>query len=127
MLFVAGGSGMAPFVSILHAMRHRRDARSAHYFFGGNSVRDLCLDEQMREFEKDLQNFTFIPVVASPEEESGWQGERGLVTEAVGRAFDDLSGHEGYLCGSPGMIDASVKVFTSLGMQEEHIYFDKFA
>ena len=49
------------------------------------------------------------------------------VTEAVQRSFQDLGGHEGYLCGSPGMIDASIKVFQDLGMPEDKIYYDKFA
>ncbi len=127
MVFVAGGSGMAPFVSILHQMKHNHDQREAVYFFGGNTVRDLCLTEQMKAFEKALPDFTFIPVVARPEEDGGWDGETGLVTDAVKRKYKDLSGYEGYLCGSPGMIDAAIKVFTSLGMPDEKIYYDKFA
>jgi len=65
--------------------------------------------------------------VANPEEGANWDGETGLVTEAVQRNFKDLSGHEGYLCGSPGMIDASIKVFKELGMPEENVYYDKFS
>ena len=74
-----------------------------------------------------MPHFTFVPVVASPEPDSGWNGQTGRVTEAVQRRYTDLSGHEGYLCGSPGMIEASIKVFTSLGMPEDKIYYDKFA
>ncbi len=33
---------------------------------------------------------------------------------------------EVYACGSPGMIDACVKVLTGMGVPEERIYFDKF-
>jgi len=127
MVFVAGGSGMAPFVSLLHRMRNEGIQREAVYFFGGNTTRDLCLDEQMKEFAEALPNFTFLPVVSRPEEESGWTGETGLVTEAVKRRYKDLSGLEGYLCGSPGMIDAAIKVFIELGMPQDKIYYDKFA
>lgn len=127
MIFIAGGSGMAPFVSILHQMRNTGSTRKADYFFGGNGVRDLCLHEQMAEFGKSLPSFTFHPVVARPAPEDNWQGSTGLVTEAVQKSFADLSGHEGYLCGSPGMIDASIKVLKNLGMPENKIYYDKFA
>lgn len=127
MVFVAGGSGMAPFVSILHSMQKAGSKREAVYFYGGNTTRDLCLDEQMKGFEAAIPTFTFVPVVARPEEGSHWAGETGLVTEAVKRRYEDLSGHEGYLCGSPGMIDAASKVFMSLGMPEDKIYYDKFA
>ena len=127
MVFVAGGSGMAPFVSILSHMRNIGSKRQAKYFFGGNTTKDLCMDEAMTEFENALEGFEFIPVVANPEEGSGWTGQTGLVTEAVQRSYKDLIGHEGYLCGSPGMIDAAAKVFTSMGMDEDKIYYDKFA
>lgn len=127
MVFLAGGSGMAPFVSILSHMRNVASRREAKYFFGGNTTRDQCMAEQMKEFEAALSSFEFIPVVANPEEDSDWTGEIGLVTEAVQRTYTDLSRHEGYLCGSPGMIDAAAKVFTSLGMDPEKIYYDKFA
>jgi Na+-transporting NADH:ubiquinone oxidoreductase subunit F len=126
MVFIAGGSGMAPFVSILHAMRNMNSKRRADYFFGGNTVNDLCLQDTMAQFEQRLEGFRFIPVVSNPSG-SDWTGETGLVTEAVRRAYSDLSGHEGYLCGSPGMIDASIKVFKELGMKEDKIYYDKFA
>ena len=127
MIFIAGGSGMAPFISILHYMRNTNSQRKATYFFGGNTTRDLCLDQQMKEFEDAIPNFKFVPVVSRPEENNGWNGETGLVTQAVERNFKDLRQHEGYLCGSPGMIDASVKVFTGLGMPEDKVYYDKFA
>lgn len=127
MVFVAGGSGMAPFVSILSHMRNIGSKRPVKYFFGANTTQDLCMAEEMKVFEDALESFEFVPVVSNPDEGSGWSGQVGLVTEAVQRTYPDLSGREGYLCGSPGMINASIKVFTDLGMPEEKIYYDKFA
>lgn len=127
MVFLAGGSGIAPFVSILHAMRRGQDRRPAVFFFGARTVRDLCLADQMAEFARALPDFTYVPVVSQPAGADAWQGETGLVTEAVRRRFKDLSGHEGYLCGSPGLIDAAVELFTALGMPGDRIYYDKFA
>jgi Na+-transporting NADH:ubiquinone oxidoreductase subunit F len=127
MLFIAGGSGMAPFVSILHQMKNIRLTRRAEYFFGCNTVEDLYLMQAIRSFEEMMPDFRFIPVVASPSPQNNWQGQTGLVTDAVRRSYTDLSGYEGYLCGSPGMIDASIKVMLDLGMPQEKIYYDKFA
>ncbi len=127
MIWVAGGSGMAPFVSLLHQMKNDGITRSTTYYFGGNKVKDLFFVDRMREFERQLDNFEFVPVVAAPDEGEQWDGEQGLVTQALERRGEDLSGHEGYLCGSPGMIDASIKVMNRLGIPEERIFYDKFA
>lgn len=125
MIFVAGGSGMAPFVSILHQMLNNSTSRQVIYFFGGNKSADLYLLDRMRQFERQLASFRFVPVVATPD--SQWKGLSGLVTEAVERSCGDLHGHEAYLCGSPGMIDASIAVLKRLGIEPGKIYYDKYA
>ena len=127
MIFIAGASGIAPIKCILHHMKNSGIRREAAFYFGANLVKELCYTELMRQFETELEAFTFIPVVARPEEGVEWAGETGLVTEALGRNVPDASGHEAYLCGSPGMIDASISVLTELGMPEENIFYDKFA
>jgi len=127
MIWVAGGSGMAPFVSLLHQMKNEGIKRRTNYYFGSNKVKDLFFVDRMRQFEQQMENFRFVPVVAAPDEGEEWQGERGLVTQALEREGIDLSEHEGYLCGSPGMIDASIKVMNQLGMPENSVYYDKFA
>ena len=48
-------------------------------------------------------------------------------TEVLDRHFQKLDHHEAYLCGSPGMIDASIKVFKAKGLPDELIFYDKFA
>lgn len=124
---IAGGSGMAPIKSILMDMANKGSTRKARYFFGARSKRDLFLVEEMRELEGKLKDFTFIPALSMPEEEDAWEGEVGLITDVVGKHVTDGSNCEAYLCGSPGMIDACVKVLTDKGVPEDRIYFDKFA
>ncbi|MBN2315927.1 MAG: 2Fe-2S iron-sulfur cluster binding domain-containing protein [Sedimentisphaerales bacterium] len=127
MVFIAGGSGMAPIKCILHEMKNTGNQRKAVYYFGANVVKELCLEDLMGQFESDLADFTFVPVVASPEEGENWEGQRGLVTHAVEKTLKDAGTCEAYLCGSPGMIDASVEVLKKLGVAEDRIFYDKFA
>lgn len=125
-VFVAGGSGMAPMRAILLDMAERGDPRRVRYFFGANVVADLYLVEEMRDLEKRLPAFAFIPTVRAPAEGEDWDGERGLVTEALSRQIESASEMEAYLCGPPPMIDASVKVLVARGLPPERVYFDKF-
>ena len=48
------------------------------------------------------------------------------MTEAVGRQCGALGDHEAYLCGSPGMIDASIAVLKTRGMPDNAIFYDKY-
>ena len=125
-VFIAGGSGMAPIKCILHQMKNTGNKRKATYYFGANKVEDLFLLDEMREFETELAGFTFVPVVVANPDGENWKGERGLVTDAVQRNVKNAPESEAYLCGSPGMIDASIKVLNELGMPEQAIFYDKF-
>ncbi|HDQ14629.1 MAG TPA: 2Fe-2S iron-sulfur cluster binding domain-containing protein [Sediminispirochaeta sp.] len=123
---IAGGSGMAPIKSILLNMAERGIQRRVRYFFGARSKKDLFLVEEMRELEKQLPNFKFIPALSNPEPEDDWDGETGLITDVLDAHLESGENVEAYLCGSPGMIDACVKVLSENGVPEELIYYDKF-
>ena len=90
-------------------------------------MRDLFLVDEMRALEKRLPDFRFIPALSAPEPGDTWDGETGLITEVVDRHSRARGRHEAYLCGSPCMIDACVKVLKEKGMPDERIFYDKFA
>lgn len=123
---IAGGSGMAPIRAILLEMARTRNPRPCRYFFGARAKRDLFQVDEMRRLEGEIPNFRFIPALSAADPEDHWEGETGLITEVVGRHVPDASQAEAYLCGSPLMIDACIKVLREKGMPETSIFFDKF-
>jgi len=124
-VFGAGGSGIAPVKSMLLDKPDEINRRGARFFFGCNDQRDLCYVDLMRRIESKYGNIEFIPVLANPDD--GWDGETGLITAALDRRLEDGAGKVFYLCGSPGMIDACVKLFKEKGASEDAIFYDKFA
>jgi len=127
MVWIAGGSGMAPFWSLLRHMKENDIRRPCTYFFGAVQKRDMFLVEQLQQLERELDWFKFIPALSAPAEGDQWSGETGLITEVVSRHISNGENMEGYLCGSPGMIDASIKVLQEKGITDDRIFFDKFA
>jgi Na+-transporting NADH:ubiquinone oxidoreductase subunit F len=81
--------------------------------------------------QKKMENLHFIPALSDPEPEDNWEGETGLITDVLDKYLKNDIGKEkekeGYLCGSPGMLDACIKVMNANEMKEEKIYYDKFA
>jgi Na+-transporting NADH:ubiquinone oxidoreductase subunit F len=127
MVFIAGGSGMAPIWSMLRDMKENGLQRPTTYFFGALTQKDLFYVDEMKKLEAELPWFKFVPALSNEPEDSDWDGERGLITDVVAKHYPDVSLHEGYLCGSPGMIDACVAVLTEGKMPESCIFYDKFA
>ncbi len=129
-IFIAGGSGIAPIKCILHHMQNTKSSRKSVFFFGVRSTKDLFLVNEIKAFETAVDDFKFIPVVSQPDPEAKWNGATGRVTTAASDYLDkqpDVGKYEGYLCGSPGMIESSVQVLTKFGIPKDRIYFDKFS
>jgi Na+-transporting NADH:ubiquinone oxidoreductase subunit F len=125
MAWIAGGSGMAPFWSMIRHMIEHDIRRKTTYFFGAVAKRDMFYLDELEGIAREHDWFRFLPALSAPADEDQWEGDTGLITEVVDR---HLPGDhvEGYLCGSGGMIDAAVKVLTGRGIPEERIYYDKF-
>ncbi|MBN1554499.1 MAG: hypothetical protein JXA11_07120 [Phycisphaerae bacterium] len=127
MIWIAGGSGMSAFRSILRDMVERNIARPTTLYFGAVAMRDLYLQEELRRYERERDWFTYIPALSKPDPDDAWSGEVGLVTEVVDRRLTDGANVEAYLCGPAGMIDAGREMLRAKGVGDERIFFDKFA
>jgi Na+-transporting NADH:ubiquinone oxidoreductase subunit F len=101
--------------------------RKVKYFFGAKSKRDLYYTEEFEALSKEYPNFTYIPALSEPLPEDDWAGETGLITDVVDRLTGDLTEAEAYLCGSPGMINACIKVLNRHDIKKENVYFDNFS
>lgn len=123
---IAGGSGLAPIKSILHKIEEEGIQRKTTFFFGCVGKRDLYYVDEMKAFEDKIPGFRFVPALSGAKEEDDWTGETGLITEVVDRYVNEGSNIEAYLCGSPGMIDACIKVLNSKGVSDDRIFYDKF-
>lgn len=127
LVFVAGGSGFAPFRAMLLEQGEEINRRGTRFFFGARAVKDLFYMDLMHDLEQKHRNFKFIPALSQPDPADKWEGEQGLITEVLDRHIQDAANTEFYLCGSPGMIDACLKVIHSKGAKDDVIFFDKFA
>ena len=123
---IGGGCGMAPIRSILLHLKEKNMPRKVMYFFGARSKKDLFFTEELFKLQEEFPNFRYIPALSEPKPQDKWEGEAGLITQAVEKIMPENGHTEAYLCGPPPMIDASIKVLTQKGVNEIYIYYDKF-
>jgi propane monooxygenase reductase subunit len=126
LVFVGGGAGMAPILSVLRALAERGSTRTATFYYGARTKRDLCFEKEIYALEEFLPNFRFVPALSEHDGDGDWDGENGLITDVVTRHETDLSGADCYVCGPPPMVEAAMDVLTTLGAPEKRIYYDKF-
>ncbi|MGH3439326.1 MAG: NADH:ubiquinone reductase (Na(+)-transporting) subunit F [Sciscionella sp.] len=125
-VLVGGGAGMAPILSLLRSMVERGIERKATYYYGARGSRDLCFSEELRDLEKQLPNFHYVPALSEPDGDDEWDGEVGLITDVVRRAEGNLTGADAYVCGPPPMVEAALELLPALGVADHRVFYDKF-
>jgi propane monooxygenase reductase subunit len=124
LVFIAGGAGMAPIMSLLRSMEEKGSQRPATFYYGARTADDLFVLDELERLAGTLPDMTFVPALSDSAE--GWDGEAGLITDVVDRMEEDLTDVDAYLCGPPPMVDAAIALLERRGCPESRIYFDKF-
>ncbi len=125
MLFVAGGTGFAPIKSQIEHAFHVGIERPMTLYWGVRSKKDLYLPDLPRQWEREHDNFRFVPVLSEPD--ADWTGRSGWVHEAVLADHpNDLPEYDIYMAGPPPMIEAARKAFLERGVPQEQLHYDSF-
>jgi propane monooxygenase reductase component len=119
-LMVAGGSGMAPVLSLLKKLAAEGCDRPVRFFYGARTGQDLFYVDEIATLCGGLPDFEFVPVLSDPDR---------FVHEAADEFLESgqMSDPELYMCGPPPMIDAMIELATEKhGIGDDQIFHDKF-
>ena len=124
MLCVAGGTGLAPILSILRGAIEHGMNNPIHLYFGVRSPRDIYGLPWLEALKRAHASLNVHVVVASAGNPATQRC--GLVTDAIEQDHGDLTGWRAYLCGSPPMVEAATLLARHKGVAPGHIYADAF-
>ena len=129
-LMLATGTGLAPLKAMLEALMGRPDCPPVTLYWGGRSLSDLYLHDEIAAWGERLFEFAYRPVLSRAD--ASWTGRRGHVQQAVLADLGDitqladLAEHALYLCGSPAMVRDATRELLAHGASREHLYTDSF-
>ncbi|SAI68548.1 CDP-6-deoxy-delta-3%2C4-glucoseen reductase [Bordetella ansorpii] len=123
-LCVAGGTGLAPILSIVRGAVAAKMLNPVHLYFGVRSPRELYGMDWLSDLQRAYPALKVHVVVASGANSATQR--RGLVTQAIAQDHTSLHGWRAYLRGSPPMVETAMVVMRSKGMEAAHIYAEAF-
>ncbi|MCA9472940.1 MAG: FAD-binding oxidoreductase [Nitrospirales bacterium] len=112
LLFVATGTGVAPFRSMLHAMKDSPPAKSVRLIWGLRSEEDLYYQEDFHELADRYPWFTFETTLTRFN--SNWQGQTGRVTKLV-TSLPSVENLAVYVCGHQSMVNEVTEILSRKG------------
>lgn len=123
--FVAGGTGLAPMLSMLRRMAEFQEIQDARLFFGVNREVELFAREELARLQAELPQLRVDLCVWQPQ--AGWQGFAGTPADALRQALAESTvAPDIYLCGPPRLLDAAQAVALDAGVPACQIFSERF-
>jgi ferredoxin-NADP reductase len=121
-VFIATGSGIAPFRSMINDRLEKKTSQKLYLVFGNRYEEDIIYRQEWESLAKKHANFKCIFTLSRGQ----WDGPRGYVQEKIQEFVPDLKEKDFYICGLVNMINAVQEKLISLGVPKERIHFERY-
>ena len=123
-LMLAGGTGLAPFLSMLLWLKDNPTDQPITLAYGVNTTEDLVELGTLAELKTVMPNLDYFTVVV--DKECG-HPRLGYVTEHLGPEHLNDGEVDVYVCGPPPMVEGVRKWIAGCGVTPKNFLFEKFS
>lgn len=125
LVFLAGGSGITPFMSMIREVTDRGLDRNITLIYGSRDPDDMIFKDELEDRAQRHGNFTFIPVISEPP--PSYSGHTGFITaELMQKLLDDVKDRMFYVCGPEEMYTFCLPELDKLGMPKKRVRQEVF-
>ncbi len=128
-VFLAGGIGITPFLSIIRQAAHDALPHQLYLFYSNRRPEDAAFLPQLDEAARANRNFHFIPSMTEmTRSKRRWEGETGFISgDMLARHLPSLNGPIYYIAGPPAMVAAMRQMLEAAAVDEDDIRTEEFA
>jgi predicted ferric reductase len=127
-VFIAGGIGIAPVMSMLRTLAERGDRRPLLLIYGNRVWERVAFREELERLQQRL-DLRVVHVLIEPPD--GWTGEHGLITQELlarhlGTTKGECSDRQYFVCGPTEMTQAVESALAALGVEPRRVHSELF-
>ncbi len=124
LLLLAGGTGLAPFLSMLSQVAQTgTEKQLVHLVHGVSNDSDLVGVDRLETLAKTIDNFSFTTCITNP---SSTHPFKEFITDNIELGYRHGGNVDVYVCGPPGMVEAIRAWLTKHGVIPVNFYTEKF-
>ncbi len=124
LVFIAGGIGITPFLSMLRDIINKRiTINKITLIWQVSSIKDLIYKNELSGYEKKIDNFKFIPIVSKDEK---WDGLSGRLDLDKLNQIKTSKNTECFICAPYSMMKSTIKNLKIAGIKKRSIHYESF-
>lgn len=127
-VFIAGGIGVTPFMSMLRHAAHQKLAQKIALLYSNRRPEDAAFLAELQALQESNPDFRLVGTMTEMAKSSQpWDGERRMIdADFVREAVRDLPDPVFYVAGPPSMVEAIRKTLAEAGVDEDDIRSEDF-
>jgi ferredoxin-NADP reductase len=125
LVFIAGGIGITPFMSMIRHMHDTGNARDVLLLYANWTEKDIVFREELNRISASgCPRLTVVHVLSRPADT--WQGPRGRIDAALLRQYCEVHDRAFYLCVPGGMYKTLIASLRAMGVPRHSIRYERF-
>lgn len=120
LVFLAGGCGITPFMSVIREIVDKKQALRIHLLYGSITPDDIIFENELKQLAAEHPNLKVDFIISAPP--PGWTGKRGLLEAGmISSCVGSVVGKTFYICGPARMHMLCEEALESLGVPRRRI------
>lgn len=124
LVFIAGGIGITPYISMLRYIREKNLPYTVTLLYSNRDRQSTAFLEDLERLTKEIPNFKLIAIMTQDEK---WTGEKRYIDKALlNEYFASIDGSTYCVAGPPKMVEVLTNALAEAGVKAEHIKSENF-
>ena len=125
LVFIAGGSGITPFISLLRDISEKQLSLNIWLIFGCLTEKDILFKIELDDIQKRRSNINVRYILSEPD--SDWKGESGFITrDKILNEIGTIARKYFFVVGNRAMYEFVRKELSTLGIPQHRVYYEAF-
>ena len=125
LVFIAGGVGITPMMSMIRFLRDIGDSRPIRLIYANQTEDDIIFRDELEDIQSKM-DLRVVHILSRPS--ADWRGERGRISrEFLSRFMEEKRAAACYVCGPPAMMKSAAADLRAIQIEPSRIYVENFS
>ncbi|MNS37300.1 2-halobenzoate 1,2-dioxygenase electron transfer component [compost metagenome] len=122
LIFIAGGTGIAPFMAMLEKLKAENNTTPVHLFYGATTGENVVELERLKAFSEIMP----LKIFTCTSDEVAEGHDKGFVTQWINKEILGETAYDIYICGPNAMVEAVKSTLQNEDINHVNFYMEKF-